>query len=163
VNLALGAKHEDVREGGKVPAVPGWVGGNSDKKYSSRILDDGAVDADSVVDLDDGSSQMSEQKSRTAAAAAAAKASPPGGADKQSYSATSAAATATSNGGGGKNARKHHIVCQLIGCGKKSAWALAGVSGVLALVGFTIGLVTCLYKRRRRGFFYGRVPIDDDL
>jgi hypothetical protein len=35
-----------------VKAVPGWVASKEDKKYSSRIRDDGAVDADSVVDLD---------------------------------------------------------------------------------------------------------------
>lgn len=52
VNLAvdaLGAR----QGGGQVAPVPGWVGGSDDKKYSSRIRDDGAVDADSVVDLQD--------------------------------------------------------------------------------------------------------------
>jgi hypothetical protein len=40
------------KEVDNVKAVPGWVASKEDKKYSSRIRDDGAVDADSVVDLD---------------------------------------------------------------------------------------------------------------
>jgi len=39
-------------------AVPGWVGSDDDGKYSKRIRDDGAVDADSVVALDNDRSAL---------------------------------------------------------------------------------------------------------
>lgn len=39
-------------------AVPGWVGSDDDGKYSKRVRDDGAVDADSVVALDDDRSAL---------------------------------------------------------------------------------------------------------
>lgn len=119
VNLATGdagVQDGKVKDRVKVPAVQGVVGDADDKKYSKRIRDDGAVDADSVVDLD--SPKMSEQKSRTAAA-------------KESLAPTDkkTAGAAGESSENGKAARKRHIICQLIGCGKNSAWALAGVSG----------------------------------
>ena len=39
-------------KGKTVAGVPGWVGSDQDTKYSKQIRDDGAVDADTVVALD---------------------------------------------------------------------------------------------------------------
>jgi len=129
--------------------VPGFVGGRNGTKYSMRIRDDGAVDADTVVDLDD-SEEMAKQK-RQSAAAAAKVAKEKVGDDKSSGQASSSSPSEPAVADSSKNIQKHHIVCSLIGCGKKSAWALAGVSVVLGVLGFLIGVVTCMYKRRRRG------------
>jgi len=133
------------------------VGSDDDGKYSKRVRDDGAVDADSVVALDDDSPKLAP--SPPTSAQGKQPATPPG--------ALPVLAPAPRGEGADKGnpARKQgrHIVCQLIGCGKKSAWALAGVSGVLALCGFTIATVMCMYKQRRRSFSYGRVRMDDDL
>jgi hypothetical protein len=46
------SKGKDSKVGKTGAAVPGWVGSDQDSKYSKQIRDDGAVDADTVVALD---------------------------------------------------------------------------------------------------------------
>ena len=131
-------------------AVPGWIGGGeNDAKYSKIIRDDGAVDADSVVELDDGT-KIAEQKKKTASAVSQAQ-------------VTAAKALASASNSGNKTGR--HPVCKIFPCDDETARALKVASVLLAAVGLSMGVVSCVYKRRSHSFFYSRVRTnpDDDL
>ena len=135
--------------GGKsAAAVPGWIGGGqNDAKYSKIIRDDGAVDADSVVELDDGT-KIAEQKKKTASAVS---------------QVTAAKALASASNSGNKTGR--HPVCKIFPCDDETARALKVASVLLAAVGLSMGVVSCVCKRRSHSFFYSRVRTnpDDDL
>ncbi|MGB1602209.1 MAG: hypothetical protein ACPIOQ_56295, partial [Promethearchaeia archaeon] len=107
----------------------------------------GAVDADSVVELDDGT-KIAEQKKKTASAVS---------------QVTAAKALASASNSGNKTGR--HRVCKIFPCDDETARALKVASVLLAAVGLSMGVVSCVCKRRSHSFFYSRVRTnpDDDL